>query len=143
LGLAATGNPWLVDSLRLDKGGFAYWWRSRHEPVGNHVIREPVRFWSVDGSDEAVLDALRDRRFADLPRLTASPAELKQPTEAELDRALARLRAVHAAYWDRDWRKEHRGDGRYPEDHLWETVDGYLDLLGALNHVDPEAPGSG
>lgn len=38
------GTPWLVDSLRLDKGGYAYWWRSRHQPVWNHVIHEPVRF---------------------------------------------------------------------------------------------------
>lgn len=44
-----SGTAWLVDSLRLDKGGFAYWWRSRHGPVWNHHIRGPVRFWSLDG----------------------------------------------------------------------------------------------
>jgi hypothetical protein len=130
------GTAWLVDSLRLDKGGFAYWWRSRHEPVSNHVIREPVRFWSLDGPDEAVLDALRARRFADLPRITASPAELRRHTRVELGRALSQLRAVHQKYRDRDWRREHRGLGRYPEDHLWEAVDGYLDLLDA---EDPAA----
>lgn len=27
------GTERLVDTLRLDKGGFAYWWRSRHDPV--------------------------------------------------------------------------------------------------------------
>jgi hypothetical protein len=32
---------------------------------------------------------------------------------------------------DRDWRREHRGSGRYPENELWEAVDAYLDLLGA------------
>lgn len=125
------GTAWLVDSLRLDKGGFAYWWRSRHEPVWNHVIREPVRFWSLDGPDEIVLDALRARRFADLPRITASPAEVRRRAQAELDGALGQLRAVHQKYWDRDWRHEHRGLGRYPENHLWEAVDGYLDLLDA------------
>ncbi|WP_444544045.1 DUF7711 family protein [Planomonospora parontospora] len=26
-------------------------------------------------------------------------------------------------------RREHRGSGRRPEDHLWEAVQGYLDLL--------------
>lgn len=123
------GTPWLVDSLRLDKGGIAFWWRSRHEPVWNHLIREPVRFWSLDGIDETVLEALRERRFADLPRLTASPAEQRRRAEAELDRSLAHLRAVRQRYWDRDWRKDHRGGGRYPEDHLWEAADGYLDLL--------------
>lgn len=129
------GTAWLVDSLRLDKGGFAYWWRSRHEPVWNHVIRDPVRFWSLDGPDEAVLEALYDRRFADLSRATASPADLRQRIEVELDRALVQLHTVNQKYWDRDWRGEHRGGGRYPENHLWEAVDGYLDLLGAVNGV--------
>jgi hypothetical protein len=129
------GTAWLVDSLRLDKGGFAYWWRSRHEPVWNHVIRDPVRFWSLGGTDESVLDALRDRRFAELPRVSASPADLRQRVELELDRALAQLHAVDQKYWDHDWRGEHRGGGRYPENHLWEAVDGYLDLLGAVAAV--------
>jgi hypothetical protein len=136
------GTPWLVDSLRLDKGGFAFWWHSRHEPVWNHAIHEPVRFWSLDGTDEAVLDALRDRRFADLPRLQASPAELRRHTEAELDRALGHLRAVNEKYWDRDWRNEHRGGGRYPEDQLWEATHGYLDLMDAVHRLDAETRGS-
>lgn len=127
------GTLWLVDSLRLDKGGFGYWWRSRHEPVSNHFVREPLRFWSLDGPDEAVLEALRERRFGDLPRRTADPAELRRRTEADLDRALERLRAVREKYWDRDWRHELRGGGRYPENHLWEAVDGYLELLDATH----------
>ncbi|MBN9740063.1 hypothetical protein DMP23_02925 [Amycolatopsis sp. A1MSW2902] len=130
------GTAWLADSLRLDKGGFAYWWRSRHEPVWNHVIRAPVRFWSPAGPDEAVLDALRDRRFGDLPGNAPSSTELRRSTEAELDRALRQLRVVHQKYWDRDWRREHRGNGRYPENRLWDAVDGYLDLLTALRWPD-------
>jgi hypothetical protein len=129
------GTAWLVDSLRLDKGGLAYWWRSRHEPVWNHVIRDPVRFWSLGGTDESVLDALCDRRFADLPRARASPADLRERVEVELDRALVQLRTVNQMYWDRDWRGEHRGGGRYPEKYLWEAVDGYLDLLGSVGAV--------
>src|SRR5687767_14151560 len=30
------GTAWLVDFLRLDKGGIAYWWRSFQDPVSNH-----------------------------------------------------------------------------------------------------------
>ncbi|KAA2265369.1 hypothetical protein F0L68_04695 [Solihabitans fulvus] len=137
------GTAWLVDSLRLDKGGFTYWWRSRHEPVWNHAIRGPVRIWSLDGPDEAVLAALRDRRFADLPRITASPAELRWRTHAELDRALGQLRAVHQKYWDRDWRHEHRGLGRYPENPLWEAADGYLDLLENAHRLGEEQDADG
>jgi hypothetical protein len=123
------GAGWLVRELRLDKGGFVYRWRSRHDPVWNHVIRDPVRFWSLDGPDEDVLRALAERRFSDLPRVTAQPDELRAHTADALATALARLREVHANYWEPDWRRENRGDYRYPENALWEAVDGYLDLL--------------
>lgn len=125
------GADWLIRVLRLDKGGFAYWWRSRHDPVWNHHIRGPVRFWSVDGADEEVLTALAERRLDDLPRVTAEPTEVRARATAELDAALARLRDVHRNYWERDWRREHRGNYRYPENELWEAVEGYLDLLDA------------
>jgi hypothetical protein len=133
------GTPWLVDSLRLDKGGFSYWWRSRHGPVWNHHIRGPVRFWSLDGPDDTVLRALSERRLADLPRLTASPEDVRSRTATELDAALVHLRAMTATYWDREWRRDNRGNGRYPENHLWEAVYGYVDLLDAVN----SAPNAG
>lgn len=111
------GADWLVDVLRLDKdGGYVYWWRSRHEPVWNHHISGPVRFWSLDGTDEKVLTAMSERRFDDLPRVAAEPAEVRARTTVELDAALVRrLRDVHRNYWERDWHREHRGNYRYPE----------------------------
>ncbi|MEO3874905.1 hypothetical protein ABGB18_39480 [Nonomuraea sp. B12E4] len=123
------GTAWLVDFLRLDRGGVAFWWRSHQDPVGNPFIRGPVRFWSLDGVEKAVLDALGERRL-DLARRVA-PAAGQERAEAagELRTALEHLRAVHGSYWDRRWRREHRGLGRYPEHHLWEAVQGYLDLL--------------
>jgi hypothetical protein len=132
------GTTWLADQLRLSKGGFAYWWRSHLDPVWNHHIRGPVRFWSHEGPDEGVLQALTERRFEDLPRLTPSPRARREQTTAELETALSSLRAVHASYWDRDWRREHRGSGRYPEHRLWEAVHGYLALCDAA-----EPPGEG
>lgn len=60
-----------------------------------------------------------------------SPAERPSCALEELAAALSYLRAVHASYWDHDWRREHRGSGRYPEHHLWEAVQGYLDLYDA------------
>jgi hypothetical protein len=125
------GTMWLADRLRLDKGGFCYWWRSHLDPVCNHRIRDPVRFWSNEGPDEDVLQALAECRFDDLPRLMPSPAVGRERVAAELEAALGHLRAVHASYWDRDWRSEHRGLGRYPEHHLWEAVQGYLDVHDA------------
>jgi hypothetical protein len=123
------GTAWLVDFLGLDKGGVAYWWRSHRDPVWNHVIRGPVRFWSLDGPERAALEALAERRFPALRRVTAGAEEERAQAAGELEAALEHLRAVHRAYWDRKWRREHRGAGRYPEHHLWEAVQGYLDLL--------------
>ena len=125
------GTAWLADQLRLDKGGFAYWWRSHLSLVPNHRIRGPVRFWSQEGPDEAVLRALAERRLGDLARLAPSPQAGREQLVEELDAALSRLRAVHACYWDHDWRREHRVSGRYPEHQLWEAVQGYLDLYDA------------
>lgn len=76
------GTMWLEDRLRLSNGGFAYWWRSHLDPVGNHRIRGPVRFWSHEGPDEAVLGALAARRFDDLPRLAPSPRAQRQQLAA-------------------------------------------------------------
>ena len=121
------GTMWLADRLRLSKGGFAYWWRSHLDPVSNYHIRAPVRFWSQEGPDEGVIRALAERRLDDLPRQTP-PLARREQLVAELEAALSHLRAVHASYWERDWRREHRGSGRYPEHHLWEAVHGYLDL---------------
>lgn len=123
------GTAWLVDFLELDKGGIAYRWRSHRDPVSNHVIRDPVPFWSLDGPDEAVLDALAGRRFDVLRRVTSGAAEEPAPVAGELEAALEHLRTVHRSYWDRKWRREHRSIGRYPEHHLWEAVQGYLELL--------------
>jgi hypothetical protein len=130
-GSSPHGTAWLEDRLRLDKGGFAYWWRSRLDPVGNHRIRGPVRFWSHAGPDEVVLQALAERRMDDLPRLAHSPQAQRERLASELAAALRRLRAVRDSYWDPGWRREHRGLGRYPEHELWQAVQGYLDLYDA------------
>lgn len=133
------GTAWLVDVLRLDKGRFGYCWRPKEGPVGNHHIRGPVRFWSVDGTDEEVLRALAERRFDDLPRSVPDPGEVRQQAAEELRASLAHLREVRDGYWEREWRREHRGLGRYPENYLWEAVEGYLDLLDAAAG-EPSAP---
>jgi hypothetical protein len=90
-----------------------------------------VGFWSLAGPDETALDALGDRHLGDLDRLVPAAAEEAEQLQEELAASLAHLQRVDAAYWERDWRREHKGLGVYPEDHLWRATHGYLDLLAA------------
>jgi hypothetical protein len=105
--------------------------------VAHKVGAQPCATWSQEGPDEAVLRALAERRLGDIARLAPSPHAEREQLAEELGAALNRLRAVHACYWDHDWRREHRGFGRYPEHHLWEAVQGYLDLYDAAHDGGP------
>jgi hypothetical protein len=51
----------------------------------------------------------------------------------ELAASLAHLQRVDAAYWEQEWRRERKGLGVHPEDHLWRATHGYLDLLAATH----------
>ena len=82
------GTEWLADYLRLSKGGFAYFWRSHLDPVSNHHIRGPVRFWSLAGPDEDVLLALSERRLDALPQVTSPPGAEGAQRAGELQAAL-------------------------------------------------------
>ena len=126
------GAMWLEESLGLNRGGFAYYWRSYLDPVDNHRIVRPVRFWSREsGPDEIVLQALAERRFDDLSRVETSPDARRNQLAGELVTALDRLRSIRDSYWDHQWRREHRGAGRYPENELWDAIHGYLGLSDA------------
>jgi hypothetical protein len=133
------GADWLAEELRLSKGGFQYFWRSYLDPVWNHYIRGPVRIWSVDGGpDEQALAALAARDSGLLNRLVPDPVDERLQLRDDLDAALAHLREVRDRYWDQDWRREHRGYGRYPENELWEAVEGFLDLVDASRSSKPD-----
>jgi hypothetical protein len=57
----------------------------------------------------------------------------------DLDAALRHLRQVRDCYGEDDWRKEHRGFGRYREHELWQAIEGCLDILDASR---PPSPGT-
>ena len=94
-----------------------------------------MRFWSLAGPDEPTLDALGERHMGDLHRLIPTAAEEAEQLQVELAASLAHLQRVDAAYWERAWRRDHKGFGSYPEDHLWRATHGYLDLLAATQTV--------
>ena len=113
------GADWLADELRLSKGGFMYFWRSYLDPAWNHYIRGPVRIWSIDGGpDEQALAALAAGDSGSLQPARPDPVDERLQLRDDLDAALAHLREVRDKYWDHDWRREHRGYGRYPENEL-------------------------
>jgi hypothetical protein len=131
----------LPQLLEIDKVPVDWCLRPAVWPVANHVIDRPLRIWSLDGPDAVALDAL-DRGAAASFRLAApSPAEAREQLLTELAASLAHLRRVEAGYWTSAWRKSHRGSGVYPENHLWDAVHGYLDLLAHSRGADPAGPG--
>ena len=98
----------------------------------NHVIRRPMPIWTLEGVHGDALDALAERRAEPFRLAEPDAAEQAKQAGRELAASAAHLRSVRDRYWDDSgWRREHRGGGRYPEHHLWDAVDGYLDLLDA------------
>lgn len=123
----------LAHLLELHKAPVEWYWRSALWPVSNHLIHRPLRIWSLDGPDASTLDALQHGDAEKLRPPAPTPADARRQLADELEVSLAHLRRVEAAYWDRDWRNSHRGSGIYPENHIWDAVHGYLDLIAASN----------
>jgi hypothetical protein len=121
----------LARLLDLDKTPVEWHLRPAVWPVSNHVIRRPLRIWSTDGPDVAALDALGRGDAEPLRLPEPDDATAREQLAAELAASLAHLRRVEQRYWEPDWRREHRGSGLHPEDHLWRAVHGHLDLLAA------------
>lgn len=148
VGLPAAELPWGIETpgctslahlLRLDKAPVLRRWRSAEGPVANHEIRRPILIWSREGGVQtAALDAVAERRAEPFRLTDADDDALAEQISRELETSTAHLRAIRDRYWnDIDWRRSHRHDGRYPEDHLWQAVDGYLDLLDAAGSAHP------
>ena len=64
-----------------------------------------------------------------------SVAEHAQQVATELDAAWQHLRLVEEHYWDREWRRDHKELGIYPETHLYNAVWGYFDLHDAAQQL--------
>lgn len=128
----------LAAVLRLDKAPVLWRFRPSERPVWNHAIHRPLPIWTtLGGVQSEALDSLAELRAEPFRLPEPGMTELVDQTERELEASSAHLRAVRDRYWDDiAWRRAHRGDGRYPENYLWDAVDGYLDLLDARR---PEA----
>jgi hypothetical protein len=128
--------------LGFDKYPLRWWWRPREWPVWNHWISRPVCFWSrQDGPDEVVLGQLADRRLSDLEIQGLPDQSLyRAQLQIELEASRQHLERVVDSYHDREWRRDHKGFGVYPEDHLWWATQGFLELDDALRGIDGPDP---
>jgi hypothetical protein len=123
--------------LRFEKYPLRWFWRPTVWPVWNHAIDRAVRFWSKRaGADAAALDALASRRLDDLMVVAPPDAEaLRGQLLIDHEAARLHLRQVVDQYDDPGWRREHKGFGVHPEDHLWWAAKGFLELDAALRET--------
>jgi hypothetical protein len=132
-----------VSLLRFDKYPLRWWWRPVGWPVWNQEISRSVRFWSrPDGPDELALAWLAERRLSDLEyQEPGNVQEYRAQLATELETSRRHLEHVVDSYHDRSWRRDHKGFGVYPEDHLWWAARGWLELDDALGAIDrPDQP---
>ena len=85
------------------------------------------------GSDQGVFDALSAGRVDRLELVESAHADqLIEELVVEREVSRRHLTDAVAGFYDRDWRREHTGDGVYPADQLWWATAGYLDLDNTL-----------
>ncbi len=93
-----------------------------------------VRFWHAsEGLDWQLVEALRVGERVEAVAVSAD--EYVQQMESELVGSRAHLESVLNDYWKPYWRREHRGWGVYPEDHLWRAAEAVHDIETALNRA--------
>lgn len=138
--------PWLANPPRLEalaellrlKLPVSWQWRPGAWPVWNHAIDRAVRFWGADeGRDHDTFTALSEGRFDDL-EVEAPPDGEALFTQMLEEHGVARahLARVTESFYDQQWRRQHRGGGIYPEQHLWSAATAFLELDDALHQVD-------
>ncbi len=128
---------WIGAELRLGKRPFLWAYRPALWPVWNQRHRRLVRFWTArDGTDTAVIDALRERRLGDLPIAEPADAELAGQLHVELAASEAHLRTVLASYWDPGWRRLQKGPGTSADDQLWRAAQAAMEIKDALAELE-------
>ena len=127
----------LAESLRLPKLPASWWWRPADWPVWNHTISRAVRFWNADGGrDQRTLDGLAAGRLENVAvEEPANRSELNAQMLVEHDVARQQLVTVTESFYDPDWRRNHRGGGAYPENHLWSAAAAFIELDDALQRA--------
>lgn len=133
-------GEWVGDQLRLGKRPIRWCYRPLACPVWNHEHRRLVRFWTAsEGVDSDVIESLRSRTLDQLAVVEPTAQELVEQLREELTLSRRHLRAVLDSYWDRDWRREHKGYDESPEDHLWRAATAVEDMRAALDELTSQS----
>lgn len=133
--------PWGVTPLvlrafisghRLDNKPIVVHARPAGRPVCTRGLPRAARVWTTDGADHGQLDALTDPKSHGLQ---VSSFDGVDASDREREAAVSRQFLVDAVanYWDREWRREHRGSGQTPEQLLWQALRGHLELTGEID----------
>lgn len=127
---------WIGDQLRLGKRPIGWCYRPLAWPAWSHQHRRLARFWnSAEGTDEAVIEALRSRDLPGLAVIVPEVTELVDQLRDEVIVSREHLRVILDNYWDRDWRRGHKGYDETPEDHLWRAATAVLEIDDALDSL--------
>lgn len=130
LALHPTGE-WVGSRLGLGKRPLLWCYRPAAWPAWNAQHQRVLQFWSDEsGLDDEAIDGLRHRRR--FPVIEPTPEELLTQLRTERAMSARHLYEVLDRYHDRNWRREHKGFGGYPEDHLWRAAQGLREIDDAL-----------
>lgn len=121
-----------IKGHRLDTKAIVVHARPAGRPVCTRGLPRAARVWTTDGADHGQLDALIDPKSHGLQ---VSSFNGVNASDREREAAVSRQFLVDAVanYWDREWRREHRGNGQTPEQLLWQALRGHLELSGDID----------
>lgn len=132
-------NPagqWIAERLRMTRLPMRWCCRPAGYPAWNPELRQVVRFWSAATRlDREVMENLQLRRFDSLPVVRPSDDQLRSQLAIEAVDCRRHLRHVLDHYWEESWRREHRGFGIQPEDHLWRASEAVREIEDATTRL--------
>jgi hypothetical protein len=135
LALHPTGE-WIGEQLRLGKRPIRWCYRPLVWPVWNQEHRRLVRFWdAAHGLDNSVIEALRSCDQSRVDAVVPTDSELIDQLRVELVAARQHLKSVLEGYWERDWRRAHKGYDETPEDHLWRAATAFAEIDDAVRKL--------
>jgi hypothetical protein len=129
----------IAETLRIDK--LPIWRHGRPSawPAWNAENRRVQRFWHItEGTDTEAIETLR--QGIPLEPIAVEPHVFIEQMQTEYGVSRAHLHTVLDEYWEGSWRREHKGYGIHPEDHLWRAAYGLQQIEEALGTTDEGGP---